>query len=90
MFYYIFYTIYIKIHLFLYTFYLLYIKKKIVISENNYEFLTMRPHTFALPPTDAAIVAQGRAMVDWNVRNAYCPACGKKMSELIIYFKKKK
>lgn len=50
-----------------------------IISENNYEFLTMRPHTFALPPTDAAIVAQGRAMVDWNVRNAYCPACGKKM-----------
>ncbi|ORX53881.1 hypothetical protein BCR36DRAFT_411026 [Piromyces finnis] len=49
-----------------------------IISENKYEFLPMRPHTFALPPTDAAIVAQGRAMVDWNMRNVHCPACGKK------------
>ncbi|KAG4101280.1 hypothetical protein H8356DRAFT_280880 [Neocallimastix lanati (nom. inval.)] len=49
-----------------------------IIAENKYEFLPMRPHTFSLPPTDAAIVAQGRAMVDWNIRNVYCPACGKK------------
>jgi len=50
-----------------------------IIAENKYEFLPMRPHTFALTPTDAAIVAQGRAMTDWNIRNTYCPACGKKM-----------
>lgn len=50
-----------------------------IITENKYEFLQMRPHTFALPPTDAAIVAQGRAMVDWNVRMAYCSGCGLKL-----------
>ncbi|KAF3479535.1 peroxisomal NADH pyrophosphatase NUDT12 [Arthroderma uncinatum] len=29
-----------------------------------------------LPPDDAAIYAQARQIIDWNVRNAFCGACG--------------
>lgn len=28
--------------------------------------------------TDAAIIGQARAMIDWNSRNTFCPACGRR------------
>ncbi|KAL8929462.1 MAG: hypothetical protein Q9208_001131 [Pyrenodesmia sp. 3 TL-2023] len=30
----------------------------------------------SLPPHDAAIYAQGRALLDWNARNPFCAQCG--------------
>ncbi|WEW56143.1 NADH pyrophosphatase [Emydomyces testavorans] len=30
----------------------------------------------SLPPGDAAIYAQSRALIDWNTRNAFCATCG--------------
>ena len=29
-----------------------------------------------LPPSEAAILAQGRSLVDWHARHRYCAACG--------------
>lgn len=38
-------------------------------------FLEGRMH-MSLPADQAAIYAQGRALIDWNVRNPYCAQCG--------------
>ena len=37
-----------------------------------------RPAAFKLTSRDAAIVAQARALVDWNARRPFCPSCGSK------------
>ncbi|KAI0081982.1 hypothetical protein K474DRAFT_1703449 [Panus rudis PR-1116 ss-1] len=45
-------------------------------SGHKLEFIdaraAMRYHNY----TDAAILAEARSMIDWNVRNKFCPACG--------------
>ncbi|ORX81315.1 hypothetical protein K493DRAFT_320706 [Basidiobolus meristosporus CBS 931.73] len=42
-----------------------------------HKFIPTRPVSFKLPRGDAAILAQARAMIDWHVRNQYCPSCGR-------------
>ncbi|KAG0163633.1 Peroxisomal NADH pyrophosphatase nudt12 [Apophysomyces sp. BC1015] len=42
------------------------------------KFLPAQPAVFLLDHKSASIVAQARAMVDWNSRNQFCPACGRK------------
>ncbi|KAF7726885.1 Peroxisomal NADH pyrophosphatase nudt12 [Apophysomyces ossiformis] len=42
------------------------------------KFSPARPKAFLLNKKDASIVAQARAMVDWNARNQFCAACGNK------------
>ncbi|RUS20264.1 NUDIX hydrolase domain-like protein, partial [Endogone sp. FLAS-F59071] len=48
------------------------------LSERKFDFVEPRPKAFKLETGDAAILAQARAMVDWNYRNQYCPACGRR------------
>ncbi|KAK4685415.1 NAD+ diphosphatase, partial [Tremellales sp. Uapishka_1] len=40
------------------------------------EFVDTRAAGSAMSGWDAGIFAQARAMVDWNTRNKFCPACG--------------
>lgn len=39
------------------------------------KFLEGRLH-MTLPPAEAAVYAQSRALLDWNARNPFCAACG--------------
>ncbi|WVR09506.1 hypothetical protein IAU60_006574 [Kwoniella sp. DSM 27419] len=47
-----------------------------VLEQVQGEWGDARASAAAMSGWDAAIFAQGRAMVDWNARNKYCPACG--------------
>ncbi|TPX55158.1 NAD+ diphosphatase [Powellomyces hirtus] len=48
-------------------------------ESKNYSFAPMRGALSSLPwEEESAILAQGRSVIDWNVRNQFCPACGKK------------
>ena len=40
------------------------------------KYLSSRGDIFMLSQKDAAFVAQGRSMLDWNKRYAFCPTCG--------------
>jgi len=42
----------------------------------KFEFIDARPAMRYLDWQAAAIVAEGKSMVDWNARNKFCPACG--------------
>ncbi|KAI8853069.1 NUDIX hydrolase domain-like protein [Chytridium lagenaria] len=53
------------------------------------EFKEFRPAAFDLPPKHAAIAAQARAIVDWNARNQFCPACGSKTISAEAGYKRK-
>ncbi|KAI7852843.1 hypothetical protein BDC45DRAFT_443327 [Circinella umbellata] len=44
----------------------------------NLEFAPALPKAFTIDQGIASILAQARAMVDWNTRNLHCPACGRK------------
>ncbi|WRT68523.1 uncharacterized protein IL334_005500 [Kwoniella shivajii] len=46
------------------------------LEKLNAEFGEARASGSAMTPWDAAVFAQGRALIDWNVRNKFCPACG--------------
>ncbi|KAJ3412741.1 Peroxisomal NADH pyrophosphatase nudt12 [Chytridiales sp. JEL 0842] len=46
------------------------------LQSKNLSFTEPRPTAFTLPRKQAAQLAHARAIVDWNVRNKYCPACG--------------
>ncbi|KAK9762172.1 NADH pyrophosphatase [Basidiobolus ranarum] len=48
------------------------------VMDEGYMFIPLRPKSFKLPLIEAAILAQARSMIDWNTRNRYCPACGRK------------
>ncbi|KAI9475889.1 MAG: NUDIX hydrolase domain-like protein [Benjaminiella poitrasii] len=47
-------------------------------ESNGLEFLPTLPRAFVMEKPISAIIAQAAAMVDWNTRNKYCPACGKR------------
>ncbi|TPX36501.1 NAD+ diphosphatase [Synchytrium microbalum] len=47
-----------------------------VAKSKGFEYVDMRPACFQLPKDEAAILAQGRSLTDWNARNKFCPACG--------------
>ena len=40
------------------------------------EFLDARAIAPDLPPAEAGLLAQARALVDWHARHGFCPACG--------------
>jgi NAD+ diphosphatase len=44
--------------------------------EDAAELAEVRAVAGALPPGEAAIVAQGRSLIDWHARHRYCAACG--------------
>ncbi|KAI8643913.1 hypothetical protein BD408DRAFT_450980 [Parasitella parasitica] len=44
----------------------------------NLEFLPTLPRAFVMEKSVSAIIAQAAAMVDWNARAKFCPACGKR------------
>lgn len=44
------------------------------------DFLTVRIGV-SLSDTEAPIVAMARSFTDWNLRNVYCPACGRRTSK---------
>ncbi|KAI8816136.1 NUDIX hydrolase domain-like protein [Fimicolochytrium jonesii] len=47
-------------------------------TTKNYAFTPLRSALGSLPwDIESALIAQARSVVDWNVRNQYCPACGK-------------
>ena len=52
------------------------------------EFLEARPHAFNLSQRQSAWVAQSRALLDWNARNIFCPACGERMVSLEVGYKR--
>ncbi|KAI9278208.1 hypothetical protein BDA99DRAFT_544685 [Phascolomyces articulosus] len=47
-------------------------------ESKDLEFSPALPRAFTIDRENASIIAQARAMVDWNNRNVYCPACGRK------------
>jgi len=52
---------------------------------NGLDFLTVRIGV-SLSEEEAPIVAMARSFTDWNLRNVYCPACGRRTSmDLRVY-----
>ncbi|CAO1629838.1 unnamed protein product [Parajaminaea phylloscopi] len=64
--------------------------EKEVLSSGKYEFVDTRSLGRAgdWPMKDAAMVAQARALVDWNERNHFCPACSRKQHVLWAGYKR--
>jgi NADH pyrophosphatase NudC (nudix superfamily) len=50
-----------------------------ILAEVNAEFTDMRRIAPVLPFDDAAILAQGRALLEWHAQHQYCGTCGHKM-----------
>lgn len=44
----------------------------------NQKFSPFRPNAFRLPIREASIVGFARSIMDWNLKNPYCSACGRK------------
>ncbi|KAK8854679.1 hypothetical protein IAR55_003418 [Kwoniella newhampshirensis] len=53
-----------------------------IIEKRGGEWGDARASATALTGWEAGIFAQGRALVDWNVRNKFCPACGSRTYSL--------
>ncbi|KAG2209695.1 hypothetical protein INT47_001841 [Mucor saturninus] len=47
-------------------------------ESSTLEFAPTLPRAFIMDKSVSSIIAQAAAMVDWNTRNAYCSACGKR------------
>ncbi|KAK6910783.1 NAD+ diphosphatase [Kwoniella mangroviensis CBS 8886] len=47
-----------------------------LLQKQNGEWGDARSSGNSMSDWDAGVYAQGRALVDWNVRNKFCPACG--------------
>ncbi|KAK4050366.1 NADH pyrophosphatase [Microbotryomycetes sp. JL201] len=52
------------------------LKKLVLERHTDAEFGDMRAGMQSIPAEDAAIGGEGRALIDWNRRNLFCPACG--------------
>ncbi|KAM0793796.1 hypothetical protein ACM66B_001212 [Microbotryomycetes sp. NB124-2] len=51
--------------------------KELVLERHpDAEFGDMRAGMQSIPAEDAAVGGEGRALIDWNRRNLFCPACG--------------
>ncbi|KAI9028334.1 hypothetical protein CLU79DRAFT_696797 [Phycomyces nitens] len=46
-------------------------------EDRKLDFSPTLPMAFKVDMDMAAILGQGRAMLDWNARNAFCPGCGR-------------
>lgn len=56
------------------------------VVRHGSEFKDMRGVN--LGPEEAALGSQSRALVDWNRRNRYCPACAAPTRSLLVGFKR--
>ncbi|PWN28520.1 hypothetical protein BDZ90DRAFT_210672, partial [Jaminaea rosea] len=61
-----------------------------LLSSGSYEFVDTRTLGRAgdWPMSDAALVAQARALVDWNTRQVYCPCCSRQQYMLWSGYKR--
>ncbi|CAO1625184.1 unnamed protein product [Jaminaea pallidilutea] len=64
--------------------------EKQVLSNGNHHFVDTRSLSKAgeWPMKDAALVAQARALVDWNERNHFCPACSRRQYSVWAGYKR--
>lgn len=46
------------------------------LEQNGSEFVRFRPTVFNLNASEAAMIAQARALLDWNSKSTFCSACG--------------
>ncbi|ORY80302.1 NUDIX hydrolase domain-like protein [Leucosporidium creatinivorum] len=53
------------------------LKEKLLKENQGAEFADMRAGMQTIPNEEASIGAEGRALVDWNKRNLFCPACSR-------------
>ncbi|GAA6040372.1 hypothetical protein JCM8097_007582 [Rhodosporidiobolus ruineniae] len=51
--------------------------KKKAVEGGKREFGELRAGAQTIPPEEAAIAAEARALVDWNTRNKFCPGCSR-------------
>jgi NAD+ diphosphatase len=51
---------------------LTHLKEKVVEGNDKFEFVDMRASMSSIPGEEAALAAEGRALVDWNKRNIVC------------------
>ncbi|KAG0236299.1 Peroxisomal NADH pyrophosphatase nudt12 [Actinomortierella wolfii] len=47
-------------------------------EQHGHYFAEMRPASFMLSIPESGIVSQARSLLDWNRRNQFCTACGRK------------
>ncbi|KAF9109708.1 Peroxisomal NADH pyrophosphatase nudt12 [Mortierella sp. AM989] len=47
-------------------------------EKHGHYMAEMRPAAFGLSFPESGLVAQARSVTDWNKRNQFCPACGRK------------
>ncbi|KAF9172844.1 Peroxisomal NADH pyrophosphatase nudt12 [Mortierella sp. AD011] len=47
-------------------------------KKHGHYMAEMRPAAFSLSLPESGLVAQARSVTDWNKRNQFCPACGRK------------
>lgn len=47
------------------------------MPQGSLDYADMRAGMMALASSEAAVAGQGRALIDWNRRNRYCPGCGR-------------
>lgn len=61
-----------------------------LLSSQQFDFVDTRTlgRAGSWPMQDAALVAQARALVDWNERNHFCPACSRKQNMLWAGYKR--
>ncbi|KAI8090857.1 NUDIX hydrolase domain-like protein [Thamnidium elegans] len=55
-----------------------YIKLIQGFESNSLEFIPTLPRAFIMDKNVSSMIAQAAAMVDWNARNMFCAACGKR------------
>lgn len=48
-----------------------------VLKSGGGEFTDMRAGMASISPEQAAIAGEGRALLDWNTRNRFCPSCAR-------------
>ncbi|KAL8278106.1 hypothetical protein RQP46_009566 [Phenoliferia psychrophenolica] len=47
------------------------------VKASRGEFTDMRAGMASISPEQAAVAGEGRALIDWNTRNRYCPSCSR-------------
>ncbi|KAJ9081011.1 NADH pyrophosphatase [Entomophthora muscae] len=48
------------------------------VTRDGGKFAKFRPGVFNLKSSEAAVMSQARAILDWNSKSQYCPSCGNK------------
>ncbi|GAA5883945.1 hypothetical protein JCM3774_001476 [Rhodotorula dairenensis] len=53
------------------------LKKRIMLEQGGAKFMELRSGAQTMPNEEASIAAEARALIDWNTRNRFCPACAR-------------